>query len=551
MKQNRLFNYMKSLPLCGVLLLSATSCSDDFFDISNPNEISESNFWKTEDDALMALTGCYDAMQNGDLFNDYIDGWKFGFLCRETCTDNGDHSWGDWMLGSSIAKGTSNTNDECFSKYWNCNYELIKRCNTLIKNIDGMSIDEKKKTAFKAEAIALRALGYCNLVSVFRDVPYLEEPLTLAECEPARTSKEEIATKVLADLKANLPNLPAKGAAAKGRLTQEAGYAIMGRMALFTKHYDEAIEAYNHVIGKYSLFKSGDGSDGYKNYSELFTEANEECDEVILGIHYAGPGLNEGQTFSISWGGPMNAIEATRNLCDDYYCTDGLPIDKSPLFKGKTGAEAYSKDHPDYARYENRDPRLKGTLFVPGMKWLNNVYDYDKDTNPGGKQIPSNSQVAIMKWFVPENMANEYDGSLDYYVIRYAEVLLSLSEAMIEKGGYSQEQITKYINEVRERVHMPKVEDVEGTGLSQEQLRQIVRHERRVELAFEDLRFADLYRWGEWKASIDRMNQEYATYGNGMYSRQYRGTQDDVWPIPQNEIDTDKNLKQHKEWGGE
>ncbi len=551
MKNNTLFRYIKTLPLCGMLLLTATSCGDDFFNISNPNEISETNFWKTEDDALMALTGCYDAMQSGDLFNDYIDGWKFGFLCRETCTDNGDHSWGDWMLGSTIAKGTSSTNDECFSKYWNSNYELIKRCNTLIKNIDGMTIDETKKNAFKAEAIALRALGYCDLVSVFRDVPYLEEPLTLVECEPARTSKEEIATKVLADLKANLPNLPAKGSASKGRLTQEAGYAIMGRMALFTKHYDEAIDAYQHVIGKYSLFTSGDGSDGYKNYSELFTEKNEECDEVILGIHYAGPGLNEGQTFSISWGAPMNAIEATRNLCDDYYCTDGLPIDKSPLFKGKTGKDAYNADHPDYARYENRDPRLKGTLFVPGMTWLNDVYDYDKDTNPSGKKLSANSQVAIMKWFVPENMANEYDGSLDYYVMRYAEVLLSLSEAMIEKGGYSQSEITKYINEVRERVHMPKVEDVEGTGLTQEQLRQIVRHERRVELAFEDLRFADLYRWGEWKNSIDRMNQEYATYGSGCYERQYRGEQDDVWPIPQNEIDTDKNLKQHKEWGGE
>lgn len=542
---------MKSLPLCGILLLSTASCGDDFFNISNPNEISETNFWKTEDDALMALTGCYDAMQNGDLFNDYIDGWKFGFLCRETCTDNGDHSWGDWMLGSTIAKGTSSASDECFSKYWNANYELIKRCNTLIKNIDGMTIDDKKKAAFKAEAIALRALGYCDLVSVFRDVPYLEEPLTLAECEPARTSKEEIATKVLADLKANLPNLPAKGAAAKGRLTQEAGYAIMGRLALFTKHYDEAIDAYNHVIGKYSLFKSGDGSDGYKNYSELFTEKNEECDEVILGVHYVGPGKNEGQTFSISWGGPMNAIEATRNLCDDYYCTDGKPINESPLFKGKTGKAAYDADHPDFARYENRDPRLKGTLFVPGMKWLNDVYDYDKDANPNAKKIPSKSQVAIMKWFVPENMANEYDGSLDYYVIRYAEVLLSLSEAMIEKGGYSQAEITKYINEVRERVHMPKVEDVEGTGLSQDQLRQIVRHERRVELAFEDLRLADLYRWGDWKNSIDRMHKEYAEYGDGCYERQYRGPQDDVWPIPQNEIDTDKNLKQHKEWGGE
>lgn len=548
MKQNRLFNSIKVASLCSMMLLSATSCSDDFFDINNPNEISSSTFWKTENDALMALTGCYDAMQDGDLNNDYIDGWKFGFLGRETCTDNGGHSWGEWMLGSSIAQGTSTANDECFSKYWNANYELIKRCNTLIEKVDEISMSDDKKAAFKGEAIALRALGYCNLVSVFRDVPYLDKPLTLVECQPARNTKEEIATKVLADLKTCIPNIPVKGKAGKGRLTQEAAYAIMGRLALFTKHYDEAIEAYNHVIDKYRLFKSGDGTDGYKNYSELFTEKNEECDEVILGIHYTGPGKNEGQTFSISWGGPMNAIEATRNLCDDYYCIDGLPIDRSPLFRGKTGRDAYDKENPDFARYENRDPRLKGTLFVPGMKWLNNVYDYP---NAGGKSVPSKSQVAIMKWFVPENMANEYDGSLDYYVIRYAEVLLSLSEAMIEKGGYSQEQITKYINEVRERVNMPKVEDVEGNGLSTEQLRQIVRHERRVELAFEDLRFADLYRWGEWKNAVERMNKEYETYGMGDYTRSYRGPQDDVWPIPQNEIDTDLNLKQHKEWGGE
>ena len=182
MKQNRLFNSIKVASLCSMMLLSATSCSDDFFDINNPNEISSSTFWKTENDALMALTGCYDAMQDGDLNNDYIDGWKFGFLGRETCTDNGGHSWGEWMLGSSIAQGTSTANDECFSKYWNANYELIKRCNTLIEKVDEISMSDDKKAAFKGEAIALRALGYCNLVSVFRDVPYLDKPLTLVEC---------------------------------------------------------------------------------------------------------------------------------------------------------------------------------------------------------------------------------------------------------------------------------------------------------------------------------------------------------------------------------
>lgn len=575
MKRN-IKNIMMALPLCGAMLFATTSCSDDFFDISNPNQISSDKFWKGEEDALLALTACYDAMQNGDLFNDYIDGWKFGFLCRETITDNGDHSWGSWMLGTSVAMGTSSPTDECYSKYWNCNYELIKRCNMLIEKLDVMEMSDEKKAAFKAEAIALRALGYCNLVSVFRDVPYLDKPQTLENPKGPRTDKETIAKTVLADLKANIPNIPVKGKADKGRLTQEAAYAIMGRMALFTKHYDEAIEAYQKVIGKYSLYTGDGGTDYTKTFRELFTEANEECDEVILGVHYVGPGKSEGQTFGISWSAPMNAIEASTDLSDAFYCTDGLPIDKSPLFKGKKGKAAFYVDTVyvdpnaskkvvkelivDKARYENRDPRLKATLFVPGMTWKNNAgektYDYAVDEKGNAiSSLPARSNVCILKWFLPGNEANEYDAGLDYYVIRYAEVLLSLAEAMNEKGGYSQTDITKYVNEVRQRVGMPTVESVEGSGLSQEQLRQVIRHERRVELAFEDLRLADLYRWGEWKNSIDKMNSEYQLYEitrlAGFYARSYRGPQDSVWPIPQNEIDTNPELKQHKEWGGE
>lgn len=150
-------------------------------------------------------------------------------------------------------------------------------------------------------------------------------------------------------------------------------------------------------------------------------------------------------------------------------------------------------------RYENRDPRMKGTLMLPGMEWNGKLF-----TN----NLPASSTCCIRKWYTPEDTVNEYDGSLDFYVIRYAEVLLSLAEAMIEKGGYPQAEITGYINEVRARVGMPAVEVVEGTNLNKEELRAIVRHERRVELAFEDLRFADLYRWGEFENAQKRMQKE-------------------------------------------
>lgn len=147
------------------LTLAVASCSDSFLDLNNPNQVSDETYWQSENDAVMALAACYDAMQAANLYNDNVDGWAFGFLVRESCTDNGDHTWGDWMLGSTISKGTSATTDECFSMYWNANFEMIKRCNLLISKVDGIPMSDDTKAAIKAEAIALRALGYCNLTS--------------------------------------------------------------------------------------------------------------------------------------------------------------------------------------------------------------------------------------------------------------------------------------------------------------------------------------------------------------------------------------------------
>ena len=365
----------------------------------------------------------------------------------------------------------------------------------------------------------------------------------MATAKVAKSPKAEIVDAIISELKANLPNLPVKANTLPGRLSQEAGYAILGRVALYAGRWQDAIDAYSKVDGKYSLFKSGDGSDGYKNFSELFTEENETCDEVLLGVHYVGPAQGEGQTFGVKWGAPMNAIEASMNLANEYYCTDGLPITESSLFPKELlpgGANAYSKANQDLRMWENRDPRLKGTLFVPGMTWNGKYYETIGSAS---------SSVCVRKWYTPEDTQHEYDGSLDYYVIRYAEVLLSYAEALIEKGGSDAKAIS-LIDEVRERACMPKIGEVEGKNkaLTQADLRDIVRHERRIELAFEALRMADIYRWGDFAGMQKRM-QEDRKNGYGVLNHQNpRGAQDTVWPIPQSEIDTNDQLVQHDEW---
>lgn len=523
------------------LAAGAASCSSSYLDLDNPNQPSSTTFWSNEADALMAITACYDAMQSENLYNDNIDGWKYGFLARETSTDNGDHTWGNWMLGSQISECTSGTNEECFSMYWNANYEMIKRCNMVTDNIDRVPMDKAKIEAYRAEAIALRALAYNNLVSVFRDVPYITKALTLAEAKAPKTDRATIVDGLISDLKATLPNLPAKGEQAIGRLSREGGYAILGRIALYAGRWQDAIDAYAQVYGKYTLFTSGDGSDPARNFADLFTEANETADEIILGVHFVGPAQGEGQCFGVKWGNPMNAIEGSMNLCDDYYCTDGLPISESPLFKGVEKFPSGDNDL-DVARFENRDPRLKGTLMLPGMDWNGKIY-YAAD-------LAASSKVAIRKFYTPEDLSHEYDGSQDFYVIRYAEVLLSYAEALIEAGS-DLTRACSLINEVRARVAMPSVESVEGTkgALDQQALRAIVRHERRVELAFEDLRFADIYRWNDFDGMQRRMQQDRAKYGCGVLNHSNaRGPQDYVWPIPQGEIDTNDMLEQHAEW---
>ena len=126
-------------------------------------------------------------------------------------------------------------------------------------------------------------------------------------------------------------------------------------------------------------------------------------------------------------------------------------------------------------------------------------------------------------------------------------MLRSLAEAEIEKGTNLDEAVS-LIDQVRARAKMPSVESVEGKGLSQDQLREIVRHERRVETAFEGLRLFDLYRWHTLKDAVDRVNNEAKTYNFPYEHRNYRGEQEYVWPIPQPDIDSNPNLEQSDLW---
>lgn len=522
--------YINLALLSGIL---TTSCSDSFLQKDSLTESSSSTFWQTPNDALMALAACYDALQSNQLYNS--DQYTFGPLYMECISDNGGHfNWNGWIEGYDVAMGIQNPSSWLFSDYWKANYEVISRCNMLLANIDKVELSDTEIARYKAEAIVLRALIYTNLTMTYQDMPYLTEPLTLENPSREKSKRADIVNNIIADLKVCIPNLPEK--ADLGRLTRGAGYAILGRLALYNEKWDDAINAYREVMKLgYSL---------HPKYSELFTLAGQTSPEIIFSVRYEGPGMGEGASFNAHWNTPGEFINGTIDLADEYYLTDGTKTTDTNYGEMKDGKLDVSK--PNAAHWENRDPRLYATLFVPGMYWNG------KGGNGSwyGGANPSLSTIYVMKYFDPTDTSNSWDNGQDFYVVRYAEVLLSLAEALVQKGGYNDAEVRSLVDQVRQRadVNMPKVEEVEGTNLSKEAMMAVIKHERRVELAFEGLRPFDLYRWKELDKAVANIEKERTTLGLAYEPRQFNGERDYVWPIPTSELDSNKQLQQHELW---
>lgn len=522
---------IKTIAAGVIALAAAVSCSDDFLQKDSLDSVSSGTFWVTPEDALNGLAACYDGLQSEYLYNG--DPWGCNPISLDCMTDNGGHfNWSGWVCGYDITNGIHNSSSWMIMAYWAASYEVIKRCNALIDNIGKVNMDDALIRQYKAEAYVMRSLMYINLTMTYQDVPYIVHTQGMKDVNIAKTPRADIVEDVIKTLKECVGDLPV-AAPALGRITRGAGLAVLGRIALYNQKWDDAIAAYVSILELgYSL---------YPDYSTLFTLAGQDSPEIIFSVRYEGPGLGEGSSFTGHWGTPNEALNGTVDMADAFYKLDGTPYtaqDACPVSGGSPDLR-----QANAARYVGRDPRLYATLFVPGMSWPTHPTDLYGGANP------SLSTIYIYKYFgsCADNNTDCWDWGQDFYVIRYPEVLLSLAEAYVEKN-VNLDIAANLVTLVRARVGMPSVAAVEGTGLSQAQLREIVRHERRVELAFEGLRLFDLYRWGLLKDAVDRINAEAATYGFRYEYRNYRGEQEYQWPVPQHDLDANDALKQNPLW---
>ncbi len=514
---NKLYKLIAVLLWVGI----AVGCTKDILDKSPLDRLSPDAFYKNETEAKMGLMGIYQSIIPHET---PIHFYQFEFMSDNAFCEHawqGSKEFGDWAQNSSSWAAGSK---------WSKAYSSIVRVNSFIANIETTEMSDALKKQMIAEATFVRAYMYYDLIHFFGDVPLILEVQTLEDAKVSRTPKSQVLEAVLNDFDFAANNLPKSyGGADVGRATKGAALAYKAKALLYNQRWTEAAQAAKEVIdlGVYGLFE---------DFQALFTEENENNEEVIFDIQYMKdlhpqPWPTTATSFA-EW--PTPSVSA--DLINSYYMTNGLPIDHP------------SSGYNDQDPYTDRDPRLAASVILPGSQM-----------GPDRVFIPANDQVlsgARPRKYADVNNTNRDNCAINSILMRYADVLLMRAEALVESGSTDHE-VYDLINQVRERVNMPKVEEVEGTGLSQEQLRDIIRHERRVEFFMEGTRYADMLRWKD-----ESLIHDVYGYNNTKLSdpsspatwifeqvkiatRNFDPSKGWLWPIPQSEMQNNENLTQN------
>jgi len=487
------------------MMIGISSCKKDFLDLYPHDALSEGTFWKTEKDATMALTGCYNTFLGSKFNMDNYPLWD--------CYSDNAWDWNDAVgARSGMTAPINPTNGGLVTAFYNDAYGKIGTCNYFLENVDKTPASAEQINQWKAEVLFMRAFYYFHLAELYGGVPLILQPYAVSDPLLPKSTKEEVVLQILSDLETAIQYLP-DVSYIDGHVVKGAALLLKAKTLLYNQKYQEAASTAQEIIssGKFHL---------YPNYDKIFLADGQGTDntEIMFSVKYQVPNFENISGVRYGW---WMSVLPFQNLVDDYECTDGLPISQSPF---------YNAEHP----YVDRDPRLTQSIMVPGSS-----YGFPRDGAPDWNQrIPLLTpplKYNMRKYVEPSktsvDAANHCEN--DLVLLRYADVLLTFAEAQNEASGPS-EAVYLAINEVRERSGMPPAQD-DPSALSQDGLREKIRHERRVELAFEGQRLFDLRRWKIADQKINAIGLGEAPVKYVFQAHNY------LWPFPQSEIDFYKN----------
>jgi len=475
-------NYSRILPLF-LLAGLLTSCKEDFINLASISNQTSSTFFKTASDFQQGVNAIYDALQGPQTY-----GRTYYYLMevRSDNTDIGDRG-ANAGVASQVDLFTETTSNPFVSDGYAGSYVIISRANAVLDRIDQATIDATVQKQLKGEALFLRSLAYFNLVRLYGPVPLVTRTETPSETlNDRRNPVEDIYAQIENDLKTAAGLLPVSYAAATdlGRATSGSANALLGKVYVTEKKWPDAATVLKTVLPNYTLLP---------NYADLFKAETPITAETVFAVRYRkGQSPSEG------------------NL----YFNDMMPL----IYVNGVSYSGATNNRPtnDMARaYEPGDKRFAASM--------DTIYYRTATTQMRGNYVK--------KYF--DLPATTGDEGNSFPVLRYADVLLLLAEALNEQG-YSASTTDGnplfYLNQVRNRAGLPAKTALDLP--SQEAVRDALFKERRVELAFENDRWFDLVRYSRGLSIMQaHLAREYGLTTPVLTANRL------LYPIPQREID--------------
>jgi hypothetical protein len=472
-------------------------CDESFLEVTPKANVSDATAWSSFENANLFLTGIY-----GNIPTDFL---LFGWDPFDNWTDNQIPSFHWTPSMSQVAKANYTDVSSPANSWWTSGYRTIRSCNLLIEKVgESKALTETEKQQLIGQARFLRAYFYSWLANFFGGVPIITEAQNRfkdSELEFPRSSYEETVNLIREELTEAARVLPPSwNEANEGRATSGAALALRSEVELYAasvldseEMYRACVETSQEVMSmNYTLMEK---------YEEIFLPEFEKVNnEVIFEVHFDGqnrahdadvflsPRVDPPTKKAAGWG----HITPTQELVDAYEFTDGKP-----------GDDPSHADNP----YVDRDDRFYASILYDGSEWRGATIHtrYNPDIPKGVddnsvdiefEHLGTRTGYYFRKYLDPKIEPAEVHfygksvGENNAILLRLGEILLNYAEAQNEVAG-PDASVYEAINQLRRRGGLPDL----PAGLSQEQMRERIRNERRIELAFEGKRYWDIIRW--------------------------------------------------------
>lgn len=476
-----------ALALCG------SSCSD-VLDLYPGDRFSPATVWSTTTTVDNYVLGLYSIIGvNTEVYGDAAPKLSDAYSDILKC--------GDWDLyGTNFNKTLFQTsafdsNSAGAFECWESHYGRIRRENEFLRDAPAYKekFGEEWINTRIAEVRFCRAYAYYLLCRVYGGVILRTEVDGPEENDKARSSEEECWNFIIKELQELAPMLPVgnKGTSENwddanyGRITQQAAYGFLSRVALYAERWDVAADAARKVA------ECGADLD-WSGYANVFNGDIQNNKEILLAVDFQRDVITHRYDMYVRPSGDGKALgystssiyAPTNELVDSYEMADGTE---------------FSWDKHGDNPYEGREPRFYATILYNGASWMGRTIQSYVGGDDGYKDYENAgaSNTTVTGYYLRKYLQDGDKGWTTAYsdqtwiIIRYAEVLLNKAEALAQLSWeQNSTEALQALNDVRRRVGLPARQTAD-----KETFMEYLRHERMVELAGEGFRYWDLRRW--------------------------------------------------------